>query len=249
MNKSIIHPSASNRPGGTDKLHCKRCDALDRCLDAWLDRTLIRYIYPILVFRGPFKKNEAIYKNGDLVGSIFVVRSGAVKIRKTLDWGAFDVEGFYFSGELFGLDSLDDRIQGYDAIALAETEICEIPLGKFEELSTTIPRLQQLFVTELANQIRQKTDRLYNERHLTAENRVRLFLKGIFERNREQINNNNGKLPLPMTKIDIALYLGMSPESLSRILTRLQSQGVIHNHPRYIEFRNAKKLMLSIAKP
>ena len=249
MNKSIIHPSASNQPSNTNKLHCRQCHALDRCLNAWLDRALIRYIYPILEFRGPFEKDEAIYKKGDPVRSIFVVRSGGVKIKKTLNWGAYDIEGFYFTGDLFGLDSLDDRIQGYDAIALEETEICQIPLKKFEELGTSIPQLQKLFVLELANQIRQKTDRLYNERYLIAEDRVRLFLKEIFERNREQINSNNGKFPLPMTKIDIALYLGMSPESLSRGLTKLQSQGVIHNHPRYIKCCNARKLMLSIAKP
>jgi len=249
MNKSLIHPSASNRLSNTNTLHCRKCNSLDRCLNAWLDRALIRYIYPILVFRGPFKKDEAIYSKGDPVRSIFVVRSGAVEIKKPLDWGAYDVEGFYFTGDLFGLDSLDDRIQGYDAIALAETEICQIPLKQFEELGTSIPKLQQMFISELANQIRQKTDRLYNERHLIAEDRVRLFLKEIFERNREQINSNNGKFPLPMTKIDIALYLGMSPESLSRGLTKLQSQGVIHNHPRYIKCCNARKLMLSIAKP
>ena len=94
MNKSIKHPSASSRLSITNKLHCRRCDALDRCLNAWLDRALIRYIYPILVFRGPFKKDEAIYRKGHLVRSIFVVRSGAVKINKTLDWGAYDVDGF-----------------------------------------------------------------------------------------------------------------------------------------------------------
>jgi len=249
MNKSINHPSASSRLSVTNKLHCRRCDVLNRCLDAWLDKALIKYIYPILVFRGPFKKEEAIYRKGDHVRSLFVVRSGAVKTNKTLDWGACDVDGFYYSGDMFGLDSLDDRIQGYDAIALEETEICQIPLKKFEELSTSIPKLQQLFVLELANQIRRKTDRLYNERHLTAEDRVRLFLKETFERNREQIHSNNGKFPLPMTKIDIALYLGIRPESLSRILTRLQSRGVIQNSTRYIEFCNTKKLMLSIAKP
>ena len=249
MNKPVIHPSASNRISNTNKLHCMKCNALDRCLNAWLDRTLIRYIYPILVFRGPFKKDEAIYKKGDVVRSIFVVRSGAVIIIKTLEWGGYDVEGLYFRGDLFGLDSLDDRIQGYDAIALEETEICQIPLKQFEELSTSVPKLQQLFVSELANQIRQKSDRLYNERHLIVEDRVRLFLKEIFERNREQINSNNGKFPLPMTKIDIAFYLGMTPESLSRGLTKLQSQGVIHNHKRHIEFCDTKKLILSIAKP
>ena len=244
-----MNPSASNRLSNTTKLQCRQCNTLHRCLNTWLDRALIRYIYPILVFRGPFKKDEAIYRKGDLVSSIFVVRSGAVKIKKTLDWGGYDVEGFYFSGDLFGLDSLDERIQGYDAIALAETEICQIPLEKFEELSTSIPQLQQLFVSELANLIRQKAERLYNERHLVAEDRVRLFLKQIFERNREQINSNNGKFPLSMTKTDIAHYLGMSPESLSRRLTKLQNQGVIRNNLRYLEFCNTKKLMLSIAKP
>jgi len=249
VNKSTINPTASNRLSNTKILHCRQCNALDRCLNAWLDKALIRHIYPILEFRGPFKKDEAIYSKEDPVRSIFVVRSGAVKIKKTLDWGAYDIEGFYFTGDLFGLDSLDDRIQGYDAIALEETEICEIPLKQFEELSASIPKLQQMFVSELANQIRQKTDRLYNERYLKAEDRVRLFLKEIFERNREQINSNKGKFPLPMTKIDIALYLGMTPESFSRGLTKLQSQGVIRNHLRHIECRNTKKLMLLIAKP
>jgi CRP/FNR family transcriptional regulator len=176
-----------------------------------------------------------------------VVRSGSVKIRKSLDWGDYDVESFHFSGDLFGLDSLDERIQGYDAVALAETEICEIPLKQFEALGASIPKLQQLFISELANQIRRKADRLYNERHLVADDRVRLFLADIFERNREQINGNN-KFALPMTKTDIARYLGMSPESFSRGLTKLQNQGLIHNHPRYIEYLNAKKLMLSIAR-
>jgi len=249
MNKSIIRPSDSDRFRITNKPHCLKCDALERCLNAWLDSALIRYIYPILVFLGPFKTGEAIYRKGDLVSSIFVVRSGSVKVKKTLDWGGDVIEGFYFSGDLFGLDSLDDRIQGYDAIALAETEICQIPLKQFEELGTSIPQLQQLFVSELASKIRQKTDRLNIERYLTAEDRVRLFLIEIFERNHEQINTNNGKFPLPMAKTDIAAYLGMSPESFSRGLTELQSQGVIHNHYGYLEFCNARKLMLSIAKP
>jgi CRP/FNR family transcriptional regulator, anaerobic regulatory protein len=249
VNKLTISPTTSNRVNNTKILHCRQCNALDRCLNAWLDKALIRHIYPILKFRGPFKKDEAIYSKEDPVRSIFVVRSGAVKIKKTLDWGAYDIEGFYFTGDLFGLDSLDDRIQGYDAIALEETEICEIPLKQFEELSASIPKLQQMFVSELANQIRQKTDRLYNERYLKAEDRVRLFLKEIFERNREQINSNKGKFPLPMAKIDIALYLGMTPESLSRGLTKLQRQGVIRNHLRHIECRNTRKLMLLIAKP
>lgn len=247
MNKSIIQPAVSKRPGNVGKVYCRRCDALDRCLNAWLDKALIRYIFPILEFHGPFKKGEAIYRKGDPLRSIFVVRSGSVKIRKSLDWGDYDVESFHFSGDLFGLDSLDERIQGYDAVALAETEICEIPLKQFEALGASIPKLQQLFISELANQIRRKADRLYNERHLVADDRVRLFLADIFERNREQINGNN-KFPLPMTKTDIARYLGMSPESFSRGLTKLQSQGLIHNHPRYIEYLNAKKLMLSIAR-
>jgi len=228
------------------KSNCKTCDTLERCVSTWLDRTLIRYIYPTLVFSEPIEAGEAIYRKGNAVESLHIVKSGSVKAIKPLSGNSYDVEGFYFPGDLFGLCALDEKVQEYDVFALKETVICQLPLKYLESITSSFPRFQQLLVSELTAEIRRQSQRLYNERHLSTEDRVRMFLKSIFERNLEQIVKNRGRFALPMTKRDIAFFLGMSPESLSRILTGLEAQGLINNHFNNIEFRDIKQVMHSI---
>jgi len=246
MSNSTNASPYTDLPHIEDKSKCTTCETLERCVSTWLDRTLIKHIYPILVFSGPIEAGEVIYRKGDTVKSLHIVRSGSVKVIKPLGGNSYDVEGFYFPGDLFGLCSLDEKVQEYDVFALKETVICLLPLKYLESINSSFPRFQQLLVSELTAEIRRQSQRLYNERHLSAEDRVRLFLKSIFERNLEQIVKNRGRFALPMTKRDIAYFLGMSPESLSRNLKELEAQGVINNHFNHIDFRNIKQIMHSI---
>lgn len=233
----------SDLPNIDGKAKCNACETLERCVSNWLDRALIRHIYPILEFCGPTEAGEAIYRKGDTVESLLIVRSGSVRVLKPLGGNSYDVEGFYFPGDLFSLCALDERVQEYDVFALEETVICHLPLKYLDSINSSFPRFQQLLVSELTAKIRRQSQRLYAERHLDVEDRVRLFLKRIFEHNLELIIKNRGRFALPMTKRDIALFLGMSPESLSRILKKLEAQGMINNHFKHIEFRDIKQVM------
>ena len=235
----------SDLPNIDGKAKCNACETLERCVSNWLDRALIRHIYPILEFCGPTEAGEAIYRKGDTVESLLIVRSGSVRVLKPLGGNSYDVEGFYFPGDLFSLCALDEKVQEYDVFSLKETVICQLPLKYLESIGSSFPRFQQLLVSELTAMIRRQSQRLYSERHLSAEDRVRLFLKSIFERNLEEIVKNRGRFALPMTKRDIAFFLGMSPESLSRILKELEAQGVINNHFNHIVFRDIKQIMHS----
>ena len=246
MSNSTNTSPYTDLPHIDDRSKCRACETLERCISNWLDRTLIKHIYPILVFSGPIAAGEVIYKKGEIVKSLHIVRSGSVKVLKPLGGNSYDVEGFYFPGELFGLCTLDEKVQKYDVVALKETVICKLPLKYLRSIGSSFPRFQQLLISELTAEIHRQSERLYNERHLSAADRVRLFLKSILERNLEQIEKNRGRFDLPMTKRDVALFLGMSPESLSRNLKELESQGMINNYFNHIEFRDIKQIMHSI---
>ena len=231
-----------------EKQHCEQCDTLQLCSNAWLDKELISDIDRIILDRGTFQTGQAIYQMEDRFRSFFTIQSGSVKVEKTLEDGTKHVNGFYFSGDLFGLDSIGNSLYEYDAIALESTIICEIAYDKIELLSSSKPRLQKRLISLLGNKVHQTNNLLINGRYLSAEKRLLLFLKSLCERNLVHIKSNKGRLNLTMTKADIASYLGLRPESVSRALTNLQKQGVIRNYLKYIEFDDINAAMRAICK-
>ena len=248
MNKSRYCPGKPSLRLIKEKQHCEQCGTLQLCLSAWLDKELISDIDQITLDRGTFHTGQAIYRMEDRFRSLFIIQSGSVKVEKSLEDGIKHVNGFYFSGDLFGLDSIGNVRCDYDAIALETTRICEITYDKLELLSSSIPRLQQMFISLLGNKMHQTNNLLINSRYLNAEKRLLLFLKNLCERNLVQVKSNKDRLHLPMTKADIASYLGMRPESVSRALTNLQKQGVIRNNLKYIEINDINAAMRAICK-
>ena len=227
----------------TEKLHCDQCKTIQLCLKSWLDKDVIHDIDQISVSLGTWETGQAVYKMEDTVNAMYVVHSGAVKIEKVLEDGTNHIDGFFFTGDLFGLDSLDAKVYGYDAIALERTRICQIPLDRWESQSDGVPRLKRMLISALGKKVRQANDRLLNDRYLSVEKRLILFLTNMYKRNAEQNERNNGLLRLPMHKGDIASYLGTRPESVSRALKKLEHQGVIRNHYRYIEIKSIEEVI------
>jgi CRP/FNR family transcriptional regulator len=248
MDKSRYCPGRYSLRLIKEKQHCEQCDTLQLCSNTWLDKELISDIDQITLDRGTFQTGQAIFHMEDRFRSFFTIQSGSVKVEKTLEDGTKHVNGFFFTGDLFGLDSIGKSLYEYDAIALETTRICEIAYDKIELLSSSIPRLQKLFISLLGNKVHQTNNLLIDGRYLSAEKRLLLFLKSLCERNLVHIKSNKGRLNLTMTKADIASYLGLRPESVSRALTNLQKQGVIRNYLKYIEINDISAAMRAICK-
>lgn len=222
--------------------HCEQCVTKQLCLNAWLNKELKSDVDQVTLARGTFQKGQAIYQLEDRFRSLFIVQSGSVKVEKTLEDGTNHVNGFYFLGDLLGLDSIGNALYNYDAIALETTRICKIPYGQLELLGSSIPRLQQRIISLLSSKMYETNNLLTDSRYLSADKRLLIFLKSLCERNLVQTKNGKGRIHLPMSKTDIASYLGIRAESLSRALADLQKQGVIHNCLRYIEINDVNSL-------
>lgn len=181
--------------------------------------------------RGPYEPGERIFRIEDDFRSLFVVQTGVVKVETVSQEGDNLVEGFYYGGEIIGLEAVGGRKYRFDAVALEPTRICEIPFAQLESLCLFIPRLQHRLLTLMGERLRQAYDDSFHGRLLCAETRLLRFFETL--RRKEHAE----RVHLPMTKTDIANYLGVRPESLSRALDKLKRNGLIEICPATKEIR------------
>ncbi len=222
------------------EIDCYQCDTRSRCLGQGLSDEHLHGLRQITHTHGPYQPSQAIFKMEDSFKSLFIIQSGAVKIETISHDGTNLVDGFFLKGDLLGLEAIGDMQYRHDAIALEESWVCELPFEQLESLCSFIPRLQHKILVLLGQKIRYTNDTIVHGRNLSAEKRLLNFLQMLCQRMVMQKDSTIGSLKLPMTKGDIASYLGLRPESLSRALKKLQCDGIIRNHPKKIEFIDNK---------
>jgi CRP/FNR family transcriptional regulator len=184
---------------------------------------------------GPYKSGEAIYRAGEPCDSLYVVQSGSVKIEMSTQAGDAHVSDFHLTGEMFGSDSISKNVFFSDAIALERTTVCVLRLSKWTNLCKSFPSLQAALVNELADTVLHKNTEMMFLHHLRVESRVLIFLRDLLQRVRTRRGQSIQEIPLSMSKTDIARYLCISPETLSRCLNNLEKNGIICNRGRTIE--------------
>ncbi|MEJ1296860.1 MAG: cyclic nucleotide-binding domain-containing protein [Candidatus Sedimenticola sp. (ex Thyasira tokunagai)] len=216
-------------------LGCTQCDTNICCLGHGLSEEQLHSLRKVTRGHTPYQPGQTIYKIEDTFKSLYIIQSGTVKIETVSHEGTHLVDGFFFKGDLIGLEAIGDKRYRHDATALEETMVCELPFEQFESLCSFMPRLQHKVFMLLGQKIRNTNDTIVHGRYLSAEKRLLLFFETLCQKKIIQKTNNTACVRLPMSKGDIASYLGLRPESLSRALTKLQCSGLIRNHPKQIE--------------
>jgi CRP/FNR family transcriptional regulator len=214
---------------------CDTCLLPKKCIGDGLSKEQSDSISNLIKSRGPFQAGETIFRMEDPFKSIFAIQSGSVKIESSLDDGTPLIHGFYFDGELIGIEAIGDTRYQNDAVALENTWICELPFEQIESLCIEIPKLQHEILELLGKRIRYTNSTIVRGRYLSADKRFLLFLSDLYQRKGLVSTNGDRSVTLPMTKGDIAIHLGLRPESLSRALSKLQEEGLIRNRVREIE--------------
>lgn len=183
---------------------------------------------------GPFHTGEHIYRAGDTCNALYVVHAGSVKTEMVTIDGDLYISGFYLLGELFGADGIHQRKFVSDAVAMEKTWICELTLDNWSALTKDHPDLQGQLISELGRVIAHKEHEALASHYHLLEQRLMGFLTDLLQRVRERQGIQSYELELTMTKTDIARYLGATPESISRTLSKLEKAGYIKNTKRRI---------------
>lgn len=215
-------------------LDCHHCAVRRRCLPAGLDSHDLQALSDIAVRQDRKRKGEVLYRQGDAFRSVYAVRSGSVKTYGLTEEGEQQITGFHLTGEVVGLDAIGGKLHPCTAEMLEDTWICELPYAELQDLGESLPSLQRSLMGVMAQEIRNEEHALMLVRGLRAEQRVMRFINSLLERMRLRMGNIDA-IPLAMSREDIANYLGLAPETLSRALAKLRDDGLIRVELKCIE--------------
>jgi CRP/FNR family transcriptional regulator len=188
-----------------------------------------------------FNRGERIFDQSTPFKSCFAVRSGSVKTSIITEGGDELVTGFFMPGELIGLDSMATDSYACTARALERTSVCEFPVDKLEQLTRELPELQHHMYHLMSQEIQNSHQLAVLLSKNTAEERLAALLLSLSSRfQRRRMSPTN--FSLPMARNDIANFLGLAVETVSRVFTRFQNQGIIKVRGREVELLDVTAL-------
>jgi CRP/FNR family transcriptional regulator len=216
------------------QVNCSNCRLSSICLPLALENDDIDQLDNIVQRGRPLHKGDHLYRDTDEFRSVYAVRSGAVKAYRVTDDGREQVTGFYFPGEILGMDGIAKNAHACSAKALETSAVCEIPFTSLEQLSVQLPNLQRHFFQLMSREITEDQQLITLLSKNTAEERIAALMLSISARNaRRKLSATQFRLP--MSRIDIGNYLGLTVETVSRVFSRLQKLDVLHVSNKEIE--------------
>jgi CRP/FNR family transcriptional regulator len=186
-------------------------------------------------------RGHSLYLVGDAFESLYAVRSGAFKTMSVSRHGEEKVTGFYMPGELLGLDAINNGKHSFNAVALEDSEVCVIPFQRLEQLAMAMPALQHQLLRLLSSDISRDHGLMLLLGSMTAEQRVAAFLLSLSKRH-QRLGFSATHFVLRMTREEMGNYLGLTIETVSRLMSRFQREGLIALRQRDIELKNAARL-------
>jgi CRP/FNR family transcriptional regulator len=208
------------------KTACSTCSLQELCLPAGLNEAELAAVDKLVDRRRPVKRGEYLFRAGTALQSLYAIRSGFMKSSVLHDDGREQVAGFHMMGDLMGLDAIGTSQHLCDAVALEDSEVCDIPLKDLEEMSRTIPSLQQHFHRIMSREIARDYGVMLLLGSMRAEERLAAFLLNLSQRFAAR-GYSSLEFHLRMTREEIGSYLGLKLETVSRTLSGLQAQGLI----------------------
>ncbi|MGH8085362.1 MAG: cyclic nucleotide-binding domain-containing protein [Lysobacter sp.] len=228
-----------------DRLNfCSTCAFSQACLDEGMDKGGLADLHMLVEHVGPFRAGEHIFREGDPFESIAAVRAGTVKTYVIDRDGREHVLGFHLPGEVIGLNAIDDEHYPCNAVALDTVMLCRFSFPKISVLAAQVPGLQRHLFRLLSRDIG-RAALLAGD--WTADQRMAAFLIALSRRLAAR-GFSATRFQLTMARTDIANYLRLAPETVSRVLRRFQQDGLLHVDRRELEL-TARARLEELAEP
>lgn len=220
---------------------CANCCLKGVCLPSGLSQDDLEAFDELATVKRRIARGASLYRSGDMFEALYAVRSGAFKSVGVSRNGDEKVTGLHLPGEVMGLDAIDAGNHSYNSVALEDSEVCVIPYTKLTALAQRMPDLQTRLLRTLSSDISRDHGLMLLLGSMTAEQRIAAFLLSL-SRRYEKLGYAASRFNLRMTREDIGSYLGLTLETVSRLMSRFQRDGLIAAHQREIELKDVAGL-------
>ncbi len=222
-----------------DAFHfCTTCAFSAACLANGYDKAHLQELHVLVEHVGPFHEGEHIFREGDAFNVIAAVRGGTVKTYVNDAEGREQVQGFFLPGEVIGLSAISQSRYPCNAVALDSVVLCRFAFPNIAALATRMPGLQQQLFRLLSEDINKAALLSGN---FTADERMAAFLISLARRYAARGFSAN-RFAVAMTRTDIANYLRLASETVSRVFRRFQDEGLLRVERRDIQLLDRAKL-------
>lgn len=208
------------------KATCSNCNLQELCLPRGLNAENMEKLDHVVKGSRPMQKGQYIFRTNDDFQSFYAVRSGSVKLYDSNESGEEQIIGFYFPGEILGFDAVEHHKHSCSAITLETTTVCSIPYEKINEISANIPGLQDQIFRLMSRELSKENKLLLTINKRSAEERLATLIISLSTRFKN-LGYSAKEYNLPMSRQDIGNYLGLTIETVSRLFTKFQKNGLI----------------------
>lgn len=199
-----------------------------------LGESEINRLDEIINRRRKVPKDGLLYRIDDPFLNLYAIRLGHFKTFQLTPNSDQQITGFQMAGELLGMDAISTDRHHCDAVALEDSEVCEIPFARLEELFGSIPTLLHHFHRMMSQEITREQNVMLLLGNMRAEQRFAAFLINLSERYAVR-GYSPTNFQLRMSREEIGNYLGLTIESISRLLSRFKKENLLRVSNREIE--------------
>ncbi len=235
--ESSLRPTSRNCPyntacAGCSSRHLSLCNVLDN-----EDLKSLSQISTDLLKAA----RQTICSEDEAAEYLYNIRRGCVRVSKMLSDGRRQITGFLFAGDFFGLSCKDKY--NYTAEAITEVEICRFPRRKIIKSFKKLPELGERVFDMTRTELNATHDQMLLLGRKTAKEKLCSFLLKMREKSTLLMETAEDEVDLPMSRSDIADYLGLTVETVSRQFTSLNKNNLIAlNGAHRVSLKNTDEL-------
>lgn len=211
---------------------CDTCDVRHKAICAAVDAEHNDQLEAMVTHRD-YAPGQVIFEEGDPADYVFNISGGEVRLYKLLPDGRRQVTGFLTPGDFLGL--ITDSAYAYGAEAIGRVELCCMRLSNLERLLSDIPPVRERLLDMSRDELAAAQEQMLLLGRKSAREKILSFL--LYRHRHLDHTGSDASVDLPMSRTDIADYLGLTIETVSRTFTALRDEGLIElPNPHHVIF-------------
>lgn len=222
------------------RLSCNECPSRKACISAELGGH-DPAIPDRIVRRRLRKKGEMLYRAHEPLRALYTMQTGCIRTSMSTCDGEVQVLGFHVPGDLLGIDAIGEGRHPSEAAAIEDSLVCEFPYPALEALMREVPSLQRHLLRLMSQEIAREEELMCVLGQRGAESRLASCLLNLSERYRK-VDRHGDWLTLSMSREDLGNHLGLAMETVSRLFSRFQEEGLLSVAGRHVRLLDYPRL-------
>ncbi|WP_426689605.1 cyclic nucleotide-binding domain-containing protein [Rhodanobacter ginsengiterrae] len=215
---------------------CGSCALHELCLPAGIGIDDLERLDATVKNKRMLDRGAVLYRDDDRFDALYVVRSGSLKTFVQNESGDVQILAFHLPGEIIGFDALASSRHVSQAEALERSSVCELPYAGLQQIASEVPALHQQLMRVISREVVEEHRHLMMMGRQQAQEQLAIFLRSLSDRYL-RLQRDGSALNLSMSRYDIANYLGLVVETVSRLFSRMEEMGVLEVNRKSVRIR------------